>query len=887
MRFLAKTITTSWVVIALLASVSTAQAQESEWSVIKTAHIDYDVGLAIGAFGVYEGETVVATGPFGAAVYDVVGGNGRLDHRMNLRPLEGADEVVNIFVDVHEDLLVLGIDYGTERDPVIQIYDRPGDPGDWTLIHTESIPEYLGYRPRLWGVHFDEGRLLLSLDTFLDDGSERVFGWISIRERDGNGAWPQSATLPEDPFASMYADFRFGEYLSAHEGTLLATIPGYEANPDSAQIYAYNMGGYALEKVFDTQSPENDLFGIDSDINDDFVALIHPGVGIYAMPRSGGSVGELSAVSADSLFDVDHTPHYTVALGGMGQQGWLAATVELTPASGFGYTEVVVFQYSGSTLTPKLTIGSQDPSGDANFFGTVLDWSGDTLMVCSPESTAPDEAKPDPTSFGDKNGACSLYDCSKNCERRGAGVFGGSPDSRNFGGTIASSNGALFLLQQTGKRDEAAVIHTLAAPSALDDARISFIETTGRIAAPDNIRPNNDLEKDARFGEVFDVDGSLLAVRGYDGGRPAVFVYTRTDSGDAWELDSTINAANTGAGDSERFGEGILVEGEAIYIGDPRGGVESSIFRMVRGDSPNVWKVDDTIQAPSERGEFGRRMAFLQGTLYAAQVEDKWGEVHAYAAETSSPQTLAPVQTPSLLNEALGFGANVVASAGWVAVADFNTRSVHLYRESQGGLLQPVQIITKEAVDSFGASIAISNDRLLIAGVNHASAWFLDETDENATWREFENANLLAASGVRSRGSTPRVGLVGELLVLTLPDATYNHFESGRAMFFELGEVVDEPGNNLANNATPINATTPAVNNASANNTTPDNNSTPGNNSTPPGNPRDVPSELTDYGCAMAPPEAPRPTAPLGVVFFLGWCRARRSKRSADPHTHR
>ena len=110
-------------------------------------------------------------------------------------------------------------------------------------------------------------------------------------------------------------------------------------------------------------------------------------------------MGELSAVSADSLFDVDHTPHYTVALGGMGQQGWLAATVELTPASGFGYTEVVVFQYSGSTLTPKLTIGSQDPSGDANFFGTVLDWSGDTLMVCSPESTAPDEAMAAPRLF--------------------------------------------------------------------------------------------------------------------------------------------------------------------------------------------------------------------------------------------------------------------------------------------------------------------------------------------------------------------------------------------------------------------------------------------------------------------------------------------------------
>ena len=842
----------------VLASPSASAQPDKNWIISQSTVLDHGASVELGSDGAVFGDTVVASGPFGASVFR--GSiSGQLMFEASLRPIFAADRSIFVHTAIDEDTIALGVRYDNAGpDDVLQVYEREGE--TWSLVHTEMFESYRGYAAEIQNLAFDQGRLIVSLRADLGPPDYPTSSWMSVRARGEDGVWGEVQTIPDNPFDPMFYDLSLGEFTSAWGGLLLAMIyrplDDQEA-PDRVFAYTFTNGSYVKTQEFEAPAGTSNLFGESTAVNEELIAIVQSGEGAYVTTRN-------ALPSSAALVSLPLPPDVVefgdrIALGQGTGADLIAVRVHVDDGSTtFGHTAVAVYRFNGGAPTFEKLITSRDVSADESFFAEELGVSGEVIFATSSWSVAPDEATL-PVDDDLRNGSFALYNCANECQFTFQS-FGSSPNASGFGVKAATNSRQLFLRQLTGRQDPRSVIHVFDLPEA---GRLSP-RAAQVLAHPQEVMLA-DVGRGA-FGEQFAASEELLVVTGYKDDGPAVFVF-RFES-NAWGYVATIESPTS----SRFFGKTLAIQGEDIFIGDTLEQNGQGVVYRATSSVPGQWGITtDYKLEESTASDFGDAIAVTRDALFVGAPEQGDGAVYRFALSTSDRSTLmAPESLPLLGDQTRrAFGESLASADGWLAVGELGTRSVHLFELDETDKPLFKQTITDAGADLFGESLAITSEFLVIGGYNMARAWF---NDGEGRWDALDKADLIDAAEVAPANSLVQVGLVEQGVLVTLPVAAHNHPTSGRAILATLGAGQPVVGNANPNNVTPNN-NTPANNTTAGNNTTPANNNsansnTPANNTSAPepGPGADVPTQLPDYGCASAKKRVP--ATPWRVLFL-------------------
>ena len=575
----------------LIAFASPAFARpDPTWIVAESTLLDYGSSTELGSDGAIHGDRVIVSGPFGATVYRGVSG-GNLEFEATLRPLLAADNAIYVHTAIQEDMIALGIRYDSDGpDDVLQVYEREGT--EWALTYAEVYENYRGYGAEIQGVVFDDGRLIVSLRAELEPPDYPTSSWLSVLSKDTDGTWDEVQTLPENPFDPVFYDRGFGEFMSARGGLLLAIVYrpfDDQSAPDRVLAYTYADGAYKRIQEFVAPDGTSRLFGESTAVNEQLIAIIQSQGGAYVAER--GSLEQSAALVELPLPMGAADFGDRIALGQGAGADLIAVRVEVDDEqSVFGHTEVAIYRYNGGDPTYVTSIASEDVVIDGIFFGEELGVNGQMVMATSSVSVAPDEAVR--TNEGEpRNGSVALYDCAMNCSFSSR-QFGSSPNSLGFGVEIATSSSQIFVRQLTGSDDPDAVVHVFDVPTAgTMTARASQVLTLPDVVSVDDVGKGT-------FGERFAVSDEVLALTGYDGTAPVVFVYRYRDG--QWRYVATIDNPEPPPASSLFFGKSLAVVGGEILIGDTtEDGELGVVYRAVPAAGDN-WTISTDFKREGE-----------------------------------------------------------------------------------------------------------------------------------------------------------------------------------------------------------------------------------------------------------------------------------------------
>jgi hypothetical protein len=238
------------------------------------------------------------------------------------------------------------------------------------------------------------------------------------------------------------------------------------------------------------------------------------------------------------------------------------------------------------------------------------------------------------------------------------------------------------------------------------------------------------------FGTSMAVSGDTLVVgapgdddRGSSSG--SIYVFVRT--GSAWSQQAKLTAADGAAGD--RFGGAVAISGDTLVVGaDSDGDVgtdSGSVYVFVRDGG--VWTQQAKLTAAdgAQYDHFGSSVTISGNTVVVGAPWDQdhgWYSGSAYVFARTG--TLWSQQAKLTADDAEAkdwFGSSVAISGSTLFVGaegddhgDWHYGSVYVFGRSGSNWTQQAKLIPAhaEAHDSFGSSMAISGDTLVVGAMN-------------------------------------------------------------------------------------------------------------------------------------------------------------------------
>lgn len=232
------------------------------------------------------------------------------------------------------------------------------------------------------------------------------------------------------------------------------------------------------------------------------------------------------------------------------------------------------------------------------------------------------------------------------------------------------------------------------------------------------------------FGIAVAIDGETLVVGAYGEssgliGNPndvsqaaagAAYVFTR--SGTTWSQQAYLKSSNPRSG--YQFGASVAISGDTVAVGSPN---ESSIATGVGGD-------DTDTMSPSSGAVFVFTRSGATWTQQAYVKATNTGDFDHFGQKVAlSGDTLA-VSSPAEDSNAQGVGGNQANNASISAGA------VYTYTRVAGvwGAEEYIKATNAGATDSFGFSLALSGDTLVVGAPFESSANVATPADNSATF---------------------------------------------------------------------------------------------------------------------------------------------------------
>ncbi|HEX2573340.1 MAG TPA: cadherin-like beta sandwich domain-containing protein [Polyangia bacterium] len=399
--------------------------------------------------------------------------------------------------------------------------------------------------------------------------------------------------------------------------------------------------------------------------------------------------------------------------------GMNTVTVEVTASSGARRIYTIMVLAGGSTYVKASNTGADD------FFGGVgrVAISGDTLAVGAPgesssaigiDGNQADNSKPG-------SGAVYIFIRSGNGWAQQAYIKASNPDAGDGFGVSVALSGDTLIVGAPGESSGSSGVGGDQTSNVASSSGAAYVFVrTGTTWTQQAYIKSPDPDTDDQFGTSVAVDGNTLAVgarwesssaTGINGDifnnslqqSGAAYVYVR--SGTTWSLQAYVKASNTGAGDE--FGDSIALSGDTLAVGAP---VESSAATGIGGS-----QTDDTAPGSGAVYIFTR-----SGTTWSQQAYIKASNTGQYdhfgASIALSRDTLA-VGAGDESSNARGIGGNgnddSAPSSGAVYIF---TRSGSVWSQQAY-----IKASNAEQGDSFGSSVALDGDRLLVGAPSEDS----------------------------------------------------------------------------------------------------------------------------------------------------------------------
>lgn len=604
-------------------------------------------------------------------------------------PVQGTDEF-GATVALSGDTAAIGNPgrtvAGAARAGAVHVFTRSGGTFAQAALLTAAegaAGDRLGDSLAYAGNTLLAGAPLGDAPTPADSGAAYVFT--------GAGAtWTQQARLvAADPLAGA----RFGNAVDLDGDSAVVGAVGWTSNQGKAYVFVRTGTTWSQQQRLEAGDAQANRLGASVAIRGDTVAVGAPdsrdGGGFPGTVRVFTRSGTSWTLEQSLPGPAQTTAGLGVALRWFDDAGTLAllgASNNSLPGSASGVESVRTWRRTGSPPTAFVAAGdlTRLPSTTQAFFGAVIAVEGDLAVV-----GAPSMPQPRGSGFNDfgRVGAAYVYARSGTqwALRQALTIQPLGGDSAAFGSSVAI-NGNTIAIGAPGERAAlsgngtgAAYVYTVGPGS---------IDLQQRIAI-DNVSGANNA-----FGRSLSLDGDTLAVGAPFTSNPGltnnfgrVFVYTRS-TGTWTKQQEIIDTAPPGSSDD--FGNYVVLRGNALAIGTRRAFTSGYVpYVAVATRSGSTWSIVQRITEPpgsavgSGDGGFGLALAWSGSTLaigaplHGTEAGSSGnGRVYLY---DGAPGTFALVQT-----------------------------------------LRQLDGTVSSVTSSFGATLALSGDRLLVGAPNTA-----------------------------------------------------------------------------------------------------------------------------------------------------------------------
>jgi hypothetical protein len=283
-------------------------------------------------------------------------------------------------------------------------------------------------------------------------------------------------------------------------------------------------------------------------------------------------------------------------------------------------------------------------------------------------------------------------------------------------------------------------------------------------------------------------------------GSGSAYIYNRQLDG-SWLEAAKLTASDGESGD--RFGLSVSISGDTIVIGAPFDNYNGSfsgsayVFQRIGDTWGQVTKLTASDSDGASNEYFGHSVSISGETVVIGAYRDtdnvfRSGSAYIYERDVAFWPEVAKL-TPSDGESGDSFGRSVsisddtVVIGAWLHESDnvHESGSAYIYERDSDGLWPEVTKLTpsNSAIgDRFGYSVSVSGDTVVI-GTTDTETVYVFEHDSNDSW--LESAQLTASDGANSDLFGYSVAISGDTIVIGAFLDTDNDSRSGSAYIYK------------------------------------------------------------------------------------------------------
>ncbi|KAK7250187.1 protein kinase [Aureococcus anophagefferens] len=280
------------------------------------------------------------------------------------------------------------------------------------------------------------------------------------------------------------------------------------------------------------------------------------------------------------------------------------------------------------------------------------------------------------------------------------------------------------------------------------------------------------------FGWSVAISGDLVVV-GAEGnddagsGSGSAYVFRTTNGGASWTQTAKLVASD--ADEFDNFGSSVAISGDLVVVVARSSISLAYVFRTTNGG--DSWTQTAKLVTSGAGSDFYESVAIsgdliVVGAERDATVGEDAGSAYVFRTTNggdSWTQTTKLIASDAAADDM--FGGSVAISGDLVVVgAPSSDRPAYVFRTTNGGAswTQVAKLVASDAAagDSFGSSVAVSGDLVVVGAFRHdsdsGSAYVFRTTNNGASWTE--TAKLVPSDGDHFFGSS--VAISGETVVV-------------------------------------------------------------------------------------------------------------------------
>ncbi|KAH8068715.1 hypothetical protein JL721_6578 [Aureococcus anophagefferens] len=336
----------------------------------------------------------------------------------------------------------------------------------------------------------------------------------------------------------------------------------------------------------------------------------------------------------------------------------------------------------------------------------------------------------------------------------------------------------------------------------------------------------SDAAADDWFGYSVAVSGDLVVVGALwnddaGSGSGSAYVFRTTNDGASWTQVAKLVASDAAAGDS--FGSSVAVSGDLVVVEDAGSDSGSAYVFRTTNDGASWTQVAKLVASDAAAGDYFGDSVAISGDLVVVGADNNYfdgeqsGSVYVFRTTNdgaSWTQSAKLVASDAAAGDS--FGSSVAVSGDLVVVgAKYNdaagswSGSAYVFRTTNDGAswTETAKLVASDAaaVDSFGSSVAVSGDLVVVgakyndaAGSWSGSAYVFRTTNDGASWTE--TAKLVACDAAAYDYFGTSVAVSGDLVVVGADKNNDAGSDSGSAYVFRTtnGAVTPTCGSSTA-----------------------------------------------------------------------------------------